>query len=128
MNLKEIKGRLITENVTAVRNIDDRRAILQEFSKGQIRHLIRFKIGEGNIAFQIDHAQLVEGTHEEALSFIQSLNTVINSEIAEKFKFTGQFIVTIETEKETIAFLITIKDCKVSYQEIEYTWPEADQN
>jgi hypothetical protein len=128
MNLKEIKGLLVTENMAAVRNIDARRALFAAFSENKIRHLIKFQMGRNQVGFQIDHAQLIEGTHDEAFSFIQALDQVIQSEAAGKFNFTGEFTVNIETEKETIAFLVTVKECKVSYQEIEYLWPDTEQN
>ena len=128
MNLKEIKGLLITENMAAVRDIASRRDLFHAFTENQIRHLIKFDVmGHERMGFTIDHAQLVEGAHDEALSFVQAIDKVMQSEAAAKFNFNGQFFITIETDNETIAFLIIIEKGNVSYQETEYAWPDEDQ-
>ena len=123
---KHVKGSLFAANKEAAANPFSQLRLYYAFREMGLGELVDSEgdTWSGNhITFETSSP--TSGTREEALEFIENLNTVINSDGAKELELHGRFSLVLEAREEPLVFRVEVKNGKVSYQQAEYNWPEA---
>lgn len=77
---------------------------------------------------EIDSISNAFGGREAAVLFIDNLTAILNEEDVTELSLAGSLMLTIFSEKEPMAFHITVTNGIVSYQEADLAWKEKVDN
>lgn len=123
MKMQHIQGILVPRNPNAVTS-STRLQIMNAVHKSHLFLTIKDTLWESGI-IEINSYTAAEGGHKAALSFIDRLGTLINSEGVERLRLKGSLMITVDSEKEPAVLRATVKDGQVNYQQAKLTWDEG---
>ena len=120
MKMQHIQGILVPSN-PAVVSPTTRLQIMTAVHRSHLFLTIKDTLWEKGV-IEINSYTAAEGGNKAALSFLERLGTLINSEGVERLRLKGSLVITVDSDKEPAVLRATVKDGQVSYQQAQLTW------